>query len=185
MPTAITAVVARDLTYDDLPRLDEPKASKAPALKRLSDRHHRLARALAEGMERGQAGLICGYVPSRVSILQADPAFQNLVGFYREQVNEVFIDLQERLKDVASTAAAILQDRLEDAPDDFATTELGALVKLGADRTGHGPSSTTTHIAEGMGARLDAASNRLRLHREASDATVIDVALPTLEEDLS
>lgn len=171
MADPLIADVERELDIGDLAALNEPANSKAPALQRISDRHHRLARLLAEGMSPAEAGMACSYVPSRVSILQADPSFQALVAMYREKLDHVYNDLHERLKSLAATAADELLHRLEDAPDGFETGDLTKLVALGADRTGHGPSSTTQHnIFHGFAERLDKARAR---RIAAEDATVI------------
>lgn len=116
-------------------------------LKRLSARHHRLAQCLAEGIPPGEAGVICGYVASRVSILQNDAAFRELVSFYTAQRQEAFIQTGEKLATLASTAIDILQDRLEEAPDEFNPTQLLAVVQTAADRSGHGPASTQRNVS--------------------------------------
>jgi len=168
----LIAVFARPLTEDDLASLEKAQGSRAPNLQRLTHRHHRLARTLAEGIEPGVASVMCNYSISRVSILQADPTFQELVRFYRAQVEAQFIGLQERLAGLAETAADILQDRLEDTPDGFDNEDLRKLVALGADRTGNGPSSTT-NVTVGFAARLESARARRQLPRP----TVIDAEI--------
>jgi hypothetical protein len=179
----INATIVRPLEMGDLPRLQTPGTTKAPALKSLSLRHHRLARALAEGIAPGEAGVICGYQNSRVSILQADPAFKQLVRMYRTQVDAQFIGMQERLAEIASSAADIISDRLEENPDSFEVGDLTKLVSLGADRTGNGPSNTVKHEVS-MGARLDAARQRLR---DRADNIVDAVVLPSpqVKDDLA
>ena len=115
-------------------------------LKRLSARHHRLAQCLAEGIPPTEAGVICGYVPSRVSVLQNDSAFKNLISFYAAKRQEAFIQTGMKLADVADTALDILQERLEDKPDDISTTSLLAIAATALDRSGHGPSSTQKNV---------------------------------------
>ena len=87
--------------------------SRAPPLKRLSERHHALARCLASGMEAGEAAITCGYVASRVSILQADPAFQKLSAFYRQSVETKYLDMHGVLAGLSLDAAMELRERLE------------------------------------------------------------------------
>lgn len=115
-------------------------------LKRLSARHHRLAQCLAEGIPPGEAGVICGYVASRVSILQNDSAFKELIAFYAAKRQEAFIQTGMKLADVASTALDILQERLEDEPEKFSTPNLLAVAATALDRSGHGPSSTQKNV---------------------------------------
>lgn len=163
MQEPLIAIVDRELTPEDLVDLAKPRGSKAPALVRLSARHHRLARCLAEGMSPGEAGLACNYVSSRVSILLDDPTFKELVDHYRAIVNEKFFGLQERLAELAEDASELLADRMQTNPDQFENVELMKLVALGADRTGHGPSSTHNHnVTVGLAERLDRARERAR-----------------------
>jgi len=52
----LSAVQVREIDECDIALLQEEKGSKPPALKRLSERHHALARCLAGGMEESAAG---------------------------------------------------------------------------------------------------------------------------------
>jgi hypothetical protein len=171
----LIAVLDRPLTEEDVGSLRTDRHTRAPNLQRLTHRHHRLARTLAEGMSPGQAGILCGYSSSRVSILQDDPTFKELIQFYRAQVEAAFIGLQERLAGLAETAADILQDRLEDDPDGFDSEDLRKIVSMGADRTGHGPSTTTNqNITVGFAARLEAARARRLPSSPIIDAEIIN-----------
>jgi hypothetical protein len=172
----LVAVIDRPLSDADIALLvTEPRSTKAPSLTRLTERHHRLARMIAEGIPLQEAGIACGYISSRVSSLNNDPAFKDLIKFYGVQVNAHYLELQERLGHIAADAADILSNRLEETPEDFDTSDLMKLVALGADRTGHGPSSTqNTNVNVNFGARLDAARERIRL-KTIEDATVVEV----------
>lgn len=134
---------ARELGEADFALLMNPQSlgDKPPAVKTLRATHHALARALAAGHKPGMAGSMTGYSPSRVSILQADPAFQELVEYYRTEVGDVFIDAQKRLADLGVDAISELQERLEDEPGSFANKDLMALVTLTMDRSVAPPKS--------------------------------------------
>lgn len=136
--------------------------AKAIGVKRLRERHHALARLLAQGVKPGEAALIAGYCPSRVSILQRDPAFQELLTHYRSQMNLAAIDLGTRLGHLGSTAIEELQERLEEAPETFTNRELMEASELAADRTGYGPQSTTKNlnVNVNLAQRLEAARKR-------------------------
>ena len=142
-PRAIEARFLRELTAADL-QMPAKVVTKAPAIAHLRDRHHALARVLATGTSEGEASVITGYSPSRISILKADPQFQELVSFYRETSTEVVADFRQRMALVGITATAILSDRLEDAPDDISTGLMNDIVKTMADRTGHAPQKGPT-----------------------------------------
>lgn len=169
----LTAVQARELDSVDVALLAEEKGSKAPALKRLSERHHALARCLASGMEPGDAAITCGYVASRVSILQADPAFQELLAFYRQDVNTKYLDMHGVLAGLSLDAAMELRHRLEDEMESnekkFNVTALIELTKLGADRTGFGPQSSQVNVNVDLAGRLQAARERVAMRRITQD----------------
>lgn len=159
----IIASVVRPLDRADLVLLQEEKGSQASALKRLSERHHALARNLASGMAPGEAGILCGYSNSRVSILQDDPAFKELVEFYRRDVEHQYRDLHTRLSGLALDAAEELAERLEEDASSFSIGQLMETVKMGADRTGFGPqsSSTNVNVNVDLAGRLEAARKRV------------------------
>lgn len=160
----IIATVVRELGAEDLALLFLEKGSEPTALKRLSDRHHALARNLASGMGAGEAGTICGYVASRVSILQTDPAFRELIEFYRRsEVLPQYRDLHQRLSGLALDAAEELADRLETEPEKVSVGQLMEITKMGADRTGFGPqtSQTNLNINVDLAGRLQRARERV------------------------
>lgn len=164
--------VLGELTEVDMTLLAEEKGSRAPALKRLSERHHALARHLASGMKIGEAAAVCGYDISRVSILKDDPAFQELIAFYGEQVDAQYAGLHEVLAGMSLDAALILRERMEDSPEKIKVAELLEISKMGADRTGHGPSSTQqVNVNVGIGERLEAARKRVAERQQMIDVT--------------
>lgn len=171
--TPVTATVVRTLEPSDLLKLNEEKGSTAKPLERISDRHHSLARALASGMSESEASFAVGISLSRVSILKQSPAFAELLEFYRKDVQALYMDMHDRLKTIAMDSAQILMDRLEDEPDKISTGQLMELVKMGADRTGFGPSQQALpdDNAAGAAARLDAARRRVEERKQMIDVT--------------
>lgn len=172
----MSAVEVRELDGTDIALLQEERGTSAPPLKRLSERHHALARCLASGMEDGDAAITCGYVASRVSILKADPAFQELLAFYRAGVNEKYLDMHGVLSGLSLDAAMELRERLEiDIESDekkITVTQLMELTKLGADRTGFGPQTSQLNVNVDLAGRLQAARERVALRRITSEGTV-------------
>lgn len=153
----------RPLVQADLVLLQSEKGSTTPPLKRLRDRHHALARLLAAGRTPGEAAVICAYDPSRVSILQNDPAFRELVAFYREKVVEAYGDMHEQLAGMSMDAVVLIRERMEDQGDAIGLTTLVELAKMGADRTGHGPKSTSdVNVNVNLASRLEEARKRLK-----------------------
>ena len=157
----------RALDEHDLVLLQDEKGSKPPPIKRLGERHHALARCLASGMSDANAAITCGYDRSRVSILKADPAFTELLEFYRAEVTERYLDMHGVLAGLSVDAAMELRERLEaDMQADDKTISIGQLMeltKLGADRTGFGPQSSTQNVNVNidLAGRLEAARKRV------------------------
>lgn len=170
----VVASIARELTVEDLAALGQEKGVKPTALKRLSERHHALARLLAAGKPPGEAAAILNYDPSRVSILQADPTFRELMLFYKEEVIEpTYRDFHSKLSSLAEDAVDLLADRLADDPDSISTAMALEITKTAADRTGFGPSSQTTqvNVNVNLADRLKVARDRAR---EAMSGPLID-----------
>lgn len=165
----MSAVQVRELDEVDIALLQEERGTSAPPLKRLSERHHALARCLASGMGDSDAAITCGYVLSRVSILKADPAFQELLAFYRQDVNSKYLDMHGVLAGLSLDAAMELRERLEaDSQVDEKTMSVGQLIeltKLGADRTGFGPQSSQLNVNVDLAGRLEAARKRVEQRR--------------------
>ena len=157
----------------DLAQLEEARGSTAAPLKKLRERHHAVARALASGMKPGEAANMYGYSASRVSILQADPSFADLVKFYTVKTDEKYYGMHDRMSALGQDAVDEIQDRLEDSPEDFSIGQLLEVSKAYADRTGHGVTTTTeVNVKVGLADRLAAARKRAD---DAIAARTIDV----------
>jgi hypothetical protein len=173
----LTAQVLRPAEIADLDNLADTvddASAKQGLIKRLTDRHHALARAIAQGIPKGEAGAMCGYNNSRVSVLMSDPTFKELVDFYRSQQDKIFRGVAEKLSGIASDALDVLEERLEESPQEISTGQLLEIIKVGADRSGHGPQSTTTanvNIHLGLAERMEAA----RKQALAASQRVIDI----------
>lgn len=168
----VTGTVVRELDATDIACLATEKGSTASPLKRISDRHHALARNLAGGMPEGEAAIVCGYDLSRVSILKADPTFQELLAFYRKDAQNAYRGMHDRLAGISLDALDVLQERLEEDNTQFSIGQLIEVVKVGADRTGHGPQSqqTNVNVNVDIATRLEAARKRVAERK----ATIIE-----------
>lgn len=126
----------RELNEADLAALASiPANSTPPQIKRLSDRHHALARLLAAGTPEGEAAMILDYDISRVSILKASPAFQELLALYRSEVNREFATVIDHMAGLSRDALVVLRDRLEENEDKFSNNELMKIAADFSDRT--------------------------------------------------
>jgi len=159
----------RELGEDELAILAVERGSKAPEIKRLRERHHALAKMLAQGLAPGTAGLMCGYSNSRVSILQADRAFKELIEFYRDADNERYVEHKVALAELGLDAVEEIRERLEDASDEVSLGQLMEIAKMALDRSGFGPSTKTeVDVRVGLADRMTEARKRVAAMRDVT-----------------
>lgn len=163
----VEAEIVRPLTDEDLATLSVERGIQPTEIKRLTDRHHALARLLAEGISDVEAAAITGYTPSRISILKDSPLFSELISHYRANKDKVFADLHERMLSAGLTAVAELTDRLEAEPEKIGTPTLIEAIKTLADRTGHGPQTKTTNVNLNVSLAARVAEGRRRAAESA------------------
>jgi hypothetical protein len=143
----------------------ERGTQKPPALVNgLRERHHALARCLARGSTPADASAITGYSLSRISILEQDPSFKELMAHYAQVKDFAFADFHDRASAVALDGINIIADRLEEDPAAISTGQILEIVKSLADRTGNSPvtKSTNMNVNVDMTARLTAARARVQ-----------------------
>jgi len=168
--TSVTADVVGELTVADVELTLVEKGSAPAPLKRIGERHHALAKLLASGVKPGVAAVTVGLTPSRVSILQGDPTFIELIEFYRENVDAMYADLHTMLVGMSADAAEEIRRRLEEEPEKISFAALKDIVTLAADRTGHGPqSSQNVNVNINIADRLEAARKRMKTIEHNAD----------------
>lgn len=157
----VSTTRGRDLTLADMSKA----ADGAGPVKRLRERHHALARAVAEGLKTDkQIAIESGYTSATLSRLRTDPAFCELVDFYARGFEAIQRDALERLKELSLDAMGEISDRLEEDPESFSNGQLMELTKLTTDRTGFGPSSSSeVNVNVGFAKRLSAAADRAKI----------------------
>lgn len=173
-PTEVAYV--RDLTVADIVRLlSSPEGSTTQApLKKLRTSHHRVAKLVADGVREGEISLITGYSVSRISYFKTDPAFRELVAFYQEQKEELYVNLHERIAALGTDAMEELQTRLDENPAAFGNRDLKDLVEAMLDRAGYGPKSTVNHNfgSDTMDAMLDLIKEAAEAKQNGSITTI-------------
>lgn len=157
----MSLVEVRELGEADMALLAQPRGSAPVPLARIRERHHAVARLLAQGTGPGEVAAITGFSASRISILQADPTFAELVAFYRQNVNAIYADLHGRMATLSLDVADEIHTRLETEPEAISTPLLIDILKTTADRTGFAPVSRSVN----MNVNVDLAS-RLSMARQ-------------------
>jgi hypothetical protein len=129
--------ILREVTREDLEVLAQARgtAQGQSVVKSLKYTHHKLARALAAGMTPGEAAQRTGYTLNRVSILQQDPAFCELISHYVEELQEIYVDVHERMAALGIATIEELQERFCEAPEKFSNKELMNLAEMMIDRS--------------------------------------------------
>lgn len=161
----VPPVVERELTGADLAALSLPRPTAKPAAstRQLRDSHHAIARLYAEGRKGVEISAITGYTQPWLSTLQNDPAFQELIEFYRANLQFQYNDYIERMAACRNDTLQEMHMRLHD--DENGKIELADLHKqfaLLSDRTGFGPQSRSVnvHVHTGFAERLEEARQR-------------------------
>lgn len=177
---AVMADCVRELRESDLVMLEGERGIKPQPIAKIGDRHHALARCLAQGMKLAEASAITGYSVSRISILSHDPSFKELVTHYQANESSAFGEFVQRATTLTLSAINELSDRLEDQPEDFSTGQLLEVSKTFADRIGHAPvqRQVQTNINIELGSRMAAARARVA---KLTDARVIEGQLVVQE----
>lgn len=164
--TGVKVKRVRPLARDELQALKEPRPER-PVLQKLREGHHAVARAIAMGMTHAKAARFAGYSVARVTMLTQSPAFQELIAYYRNLLNESFKDQADEYMELltanAVKAERLVADKLNAAIEDdeiLPTRELLAISRDSADRIGYGKKQTNLNVNVDFAAALERAIKR-------------------------
>lgn len=144
--------IERELTASDifgLAIMNDQPLTAPPAIQRLREIHQRAARLVASGKPMTEVAIEVGRSPQRIMDLCRDPAFKELVEYYKSQIEEVDISgaalAYRDYADINDLARGEILGRLEDPTKikDIPVDELRRLMTDTGDRT-HSPPKTTT-----------------------------------------
>lgn len=131
-PVTKEPLFIRDLTAEDIASLSKRAAygsQPGQLIQKLRAPHHTLARLLAEGKKHPECSIVTGYTVEYVVMLERDPAFQELVSYYREQITPLYLNVHERLASLGAMAMEIIQERMTD-PEKVKTMTTGQLREI-------------------------------------------------------
>lgn len=151
--TALDIELVGEITPGDLAQRSQGAgavAHQSPTLARIRGIHHELARMLANGMKPAEISAATGYCASRISILQNDPMFKELVEYYTNVSKETFRDVKAQIATLASDAVGELQARLEEKPEQFSVSSLTELAKMTLDRAGYSPVAKSVNVSSSL-----------------------------------
>lgn len=124
--------------------------------------HHKLAQCIASGLSVPLTAALCNYAPGRIYTLMDSPAFAELVSFYRSEEAVAIAEFADAAKSLSMDMIHLLQEKVDEHPEQFSPSMLGELIKVVADRSGNAPLNRTqnVHMHVDMGASLRAARER-------------------------
>lgn len=149
------------LTAEDMDRLANAADLAPPEVRPLVHIrrvHHRLAQFLAMGMKESRAAQLCEVPASRVRELLGDPAFQEILAHYSDNVDASFRSFVDAAADLNADMLNHLRDILEHSPERITPQIALETVKALSDRTGNGPVSKNMNLNlnAGFGDRMEA-----------------------------
>lgn len=134
---------------------------------RIRDSHHNVARLAASGLAQNEIASRCGFTPSRISMLLQSPAMQELVSYYRAQVNEAWSANRDHYFELVFSnmvkAERMIADQLDDAEEGATAPKLKDLITIardGADRTGYMKKEARLNVSASFASQLEAAITR-------------------------
>ena len=124
--------VVRELTEDDLAHFSQMgrAGNETQSLQSLRHSHHQVARLLVSGAREEAVSLITGYHPQTISRLQGDPSFRELLHYYATQVEQIWVDAEQRMQTLGISAIEELQSRIDTAPSEWSRRELMDLAEM-------------------------------------------------------
>lgn len=114
---------------------ERPSGPPEAAHARLRQTHHLLARKLAEGASPAEASALTGFSPSWIGRLKQDPAFRELLEYYKAQTETLLIDWEARLAALGGAFLDEIQHRLETQPEKFTDDQLRKMAETFLDRS--------------------------------------------------
>ncbi len=175
-PIKLAFTPVRELTEEDLVKLHSADlGSTSPPLKKIREAHHNLARLLSDGVSNEEAGRICGFSPSRVSILRNDPALADLISYYNSHKDEINADMTLQFNAVLLSSLQTLQERILENPEEVSTSALITTITSLMDRTGFGPTTKILSASLTLGA-----NDIIALKKAATERTIgnVNIAQP-------
>lgn len=146
----------------------------------LREKHHSVARLVAQGLTQDLVAELSGYTPSYLSTLLGSPSMAELVSFYRAQNGNAAEVIGENLRRVGGIAVAKLEAKLD---GDLDVSELVSIAKLGLDRSGHGPTQKVDHNHQHTVVAPDHLEQLNAQARSASRQRILPRPTPILDND--
>lgn len=165
-PNSPYVKAVRPMEKADMEALRQP--SSRVRIARISDTHHIIARLIVSGLSLAEIAEETGYSISRISVIKAAPAMQELIAKYRADDHDQWKEKRDNyyayIESAGKKSWRKIIEKL-DADDENETSEIPFrdLLKIAdssADRIGYHRKSTKENINIDFAARLEAAITR-------------------------
>lgn len=158
------------------------QASSAPSIQVLRTSHHQLAQLLAADVEVSEASFITGRSVSSIKVMLDDPAFRELLEYYKGQQEKRDLNVYDRLVTVGVTALDIIQQRIEETPEKFTNNDLMKLLETTMDRSA-APAKGGPRGPTGQGSGLQVQINFVPSKRAEQTIEAEAVEVKQVEEE--
>lgn len=149
-------------------------------VQKLSDSHHRVARAVAAGLSNAEVAEVTGRSINGISMLRQDPSFRELVAHKRAMIDAEFASAAdpviELLQSVRTKSLAMIEDKIvaaADAGEFLPSRDLATFAELGLDRTGYGKVNRNVNVNVDFAAALEKARTRSATARPQIEAQAL------------
>lgn len=139
--------------------------------------HHQLAQLLAADVQETEASFITGRSVSSIRLLLDDPAFKELLAYYKEQQLSRDLNVYDRQVTIGAIAADILQQRLEESPEKFSNSDLQKLLETAMPQKGSGatPRGPGLNVSINFLPAPESHDKRLDAPRSSDNDNVIEI----------
>ena len=134
-PAVVMYGQTRELDETDIARMWAGGAKNYSRIQSLRYTHHLLAKTIASGKSLMECSRLTGMSQTRICVLKNDPAFQELICFYADELHQVFVNVHERMAALGTSVLEELSERFETNPEGFTKRELMELFTTMADRS--------------------------------------------------
>lgn len=150
------------------PLPEPPKRNALAPLQQLRMAHHFLAQLIAEERPTSEVSMLTGYSSAAISQYQRDPAFQELLAYYRTQEASRNFDVKQRLTAAGLDAVQVLYERME--AGNLSNRETLEFAELCLDRSGAVP--LPGRSAAGLGGGAPPVALKICFAPEPGTATI-------------
>lgn len=120
---------------------------KSPKIHQVRPWHRAMARMVVAGARPGEIAEAYGYTPSQVTLIMGSPLFQAEVARLEAAAEELAVDVNADLKQMAVRAAEVLDRELEAEPQNRQERALQVQTAFGVlDRAGFGKKDNPIHL---------------------------------------